>query len=61
MSDETGKWKAYNADGSGHDCRDKNGNGNGNTEKKFSLEEVVRKLESIGIIVNVERLMATTK
>jgi hypothetical protein len=56
MSDETGKWLPYNKDGSQHNCRDKNGNGN--SEKKiFTLEEVFRKLESIGIIVNIERLM----
>jgi hypothetical protein len=56
MSDETGKWLPYNADMSAHDCR-ANKNGNGNGQKKFTLEEVVRKLESLGIIVNVERLM----
>ena len=59
MSDDIGKkWLPYNADGSGHDCRNKNGNGNGNGEKKlFTLDEVVKKLESIGIIINVQRLM----
>jgi hypothetical protein len=57
MSDETGKWLPYNADGSSHDCRNNGKNGNGNGQKKFTLEQVQKKLESLGIIINVERLM----
>lgn len=53
MSDkEGGKWLPYNENGSQHDCK-KNGNG----KKEFSLEMVQKKLESLGIIINVERLM----
>ena len=55
----TGKYLPYNVeDDSQHDCR-KNGNGNGNQKQKqeFTLEAVQKKLESIGIIINVERLM----
>jgi hypothetical protein len=58
MSDETGKWLPYNKDNSAHDCRT-NGNGkktNGQNQK-YTLDEVQKKLESIGIIINVERLM----
>jgi len=58
MSNENGKWLPYNNDGSSHDCRTKtNGNGNGQNQK-YTLDEVQKKLESIGIIINVERLMA---
>jgi hypothetical protein len=57
MSDETGKWLPYNSDGTAHDCRNKNGNGNGKEPKQYTLEKVVKKLESIGVIVNVDRLM----
>jgi hypothetical protein len=55
MSKELGKWGPYNKDGSAHVCREKNGNGNG--KEKYTLDDVQKKLESIGIIVNVERLM----
>ena len=51
MSDESGKWLPYDSDGGKHDCRMKNG-------KDLTVEALVRKLESLGIIVNVERLMA---
>lgn len=61
MSDEIGKkWLPYNNDGSAHDCRT-NGKTNGDKQqqapKKYTLEEVMTKLESLGIIINVERLM----
>jgi hypothetical protein len=51
MSDQNGKWLPYNQDGSQHDCK-KNGNG-----KEITLDAVQKKLESIGIIINLERLM----
>ena len=60
MSDESGKWTPYNQDGSIHDCKNK-GNGNVKKEKEqvtYSLQDVRKKLESIGIIINVERLMS---
>jgi hypothetical protein len=50
MSDKEGKWLPYNEDGSQHDCK-KNG------KKEYTLEQVQKKLESLGIIVNMERLM----
>jgi len=46
------KWRPYNEDGSVHDCKKKNGN-----EKEITLEAVLKKLESIGVKVNVEELM----
>jgi hypothetical protein len=54
MSDETGKWLPYNEDGSQHDCKNSQ-----QKEKKqeYTLAEVAKKLESHGIILNVERLM----
>jgi len=57
MSDETGKWKAYNGDGSAHMCNSKTSNGNG--KKEYTLDEVQKKLETLGIIINVDRLMAS--
>jgi len=56
MSKETGKWLPYEKDGSSHDCRNKI-NGNGKAEKEITLEMVLRKLETHGIIINIERLM----
>jgi hypothetical protein len=54
MSDQKeGKWLPYNEDGSQHDCKKKNGNG----KKEITLEMVQKKLESLGININVERLM----
>ena len=50
MSDKDGKWHPYNKDGSAHDCRTK--------QESYTLEAVQKKLESLGIIVNLERLMA---
>jgi hypothetical protein len=55
MSNETGKWLPYNKDGSAHDCGT---NGKTNAQnQKYTLDEVQKKLESIGIIINVDRLM----
>jgi len=50
MSKESGKWLPYSLDNGPHDCRNKN-------HQEITLEMVQRKLESIGIILNVERLM----
>ena len=50
MSDKEGKWLPYNEDGSQHDCKKKGKN-------EYTLEQVQKKLETHGIIVNVERLM----
>jgi hypothetical protein len=51
-----GKWLPYNLDGSSHDCRNKETKQDTSTQP-FTLEAVQKKLESIGIIINVERLM----
>lgn len=51
MSKESGKWLPYNLNNGPHDCRKKE------TKQEITLEMVQRKLESIGIILNVERLM----
>jgi len=53
MSYEEGKWLHDNMNNGPHDCRKKEQN-----HKEIALEMVQRKLESIGIIINVERLMA---
>jgi hypothetical protein len=54
MSKESGKWLPYNLNNGPHDCRKKEQEQN---HKEITLEMVQRKLESIGIIINVERLM----
>jgi hypothetical protein len=51
MSDEKGKWRPFNADGTEHDCK-KNGK-----EKEITLEAVRKKLESIGISLDLAKLM----
>lgn len=51
MSDKEGRWLPYNKDGSTHDYKKKNG------KQEITLEAVLRKLETHGIIINVERLM----
>jgi hypothetical protein len=57
MSDKEGKWLPYNLNNGPHHCKKNNKNGNGNGSEEITLEMVQRKLESIGIIINVERLM----
>jgi len=63
MSKDTGEWLPYNLNNGPHDCRNPNASGSKQKEekqqeaRKFTLEEVVRKLESVGVIINVERLM----
>jgi hypothetical protein len=56
MSKETGKWLPYNNDGSAHDCRDRDRPKQEN-HKEITLEEVRKKLESIGISLDLEKLM----
>jgi len=53
MSKETGKWLPYNLNNGPHDCK-KNGK---ETKQEITLEMVQKKLESLGIIINMERLM----
>jgi hypothetical protein len=54
MVETNGKWTAHNLNNGLHDCRKKEQEQN---HKEITLEMVQRKLESIGIIINVERLM----
>jgi hypothetical protein len=57
MSDEKGKWLPYSLDGTKHECQKKNGtNGHTNGTQDLSLEVVLKKLESIGIKIDLERL-----
>ena len=54
MSDQNGKWLPYNQDGSQHDCKkEKHANGNGND---ISVEVLLKKLQAVGISVDLERL-----
>jgi hypothetical protein len=52
MSDKSGKWVAYNLNNGPHDCRKKNDK----PKEEFTLEAVLKKLQSIGISVNLEEL-----
>jgi hypothetical protein len=54
MSDKEGKWLPYNLNNGPHHCRNKSEQ----NHTEITLEMVQGKLESIGIIINVERLMA---
>ena len=62
MSDQIGKWLPFNEDGSIHECKSKNGtssvpsNGNGND---ISVQVLLKKLSSIGIEINLEKLRNT--
>lgn len=51
MSDKSGKWAAYNVDGSVHDCRKKE-----QVPQDLSLELVLRKLKTVGITLDLEVL-----
>ena len=61
MSDELGKgWKPYNLDNSEHVCKSKNGtissvpnNGNGND---LSVQVLLKKLETVGVKVDLNKL-----
>ena len=53
MSKESGKWLSYNLNNGPHDCRKKE-----ETKKEeFTLEAVRKKLESIGISLDLDKLM----
>jgi hypothetical protein len=58
MSKETGKWLPYNLNNTEHDCK-KQQNGNEkltNGHNEISLELVIKKLASIGITLDLEKL-----
>jgi hypothetical protein len=62
MIKENGKWLPYNQDGTQHDCKKKNGseqdkhsNSNGNNND-ISLDVFLKKLESIGITIDLTKL-----
>lgn len=52
MSDKSGNWLPYNLNNGLHDCRNKD-------KKEATLAQLVSKLESIGITINLEKLMST--
>ena len=51
MSKESGKWLPYNFNNGPHDCREKE------TKQEITLEQVKKKLESIGITLDLDKLM----
>jgi len=48
-----GKWLPFNEDGSTHECRTKNGSSD------ISVEVLLKKLESLGITINLHKLRNT--
>jgi len=50
---EDHKWLPYNLNNGPHDCK----NNGKETKQEITLEMVQKKLESLGIIINIERLM----
>jgi hypothetical protein len=60
MSDEKGKWRPFNIeDNTEHDCKNKNGKENQkltNGHNEISLELVLKKLASIGVTIDLEKL-----
>jgi hypothetical protein len=61
MSNDSGKWNPYNKDGSAHDCRTTGAEDTSAAKQDtptYTLDQVVKKLESIGIIINVQRLLS---
>jgi hypothetical protein len=67
-NDKNNKWLPYNENGSKHDCKNKkddtnkiNGVMDANVKEKqrktFTLEAVVKKLQSVGVTVNLSKLM----
>jgi hypothetical protein len=54
MSKESGKWLPYNLNNGPHDCRKKE------TKQEFTLETVLKKLESIGITLDLNKLRNVT-
>ena len=55
MSDELGKWPPFNKDGTPHDCRKQQETKQ--EQQEFTLEAVQKKLASIGITLDLDKLM----
>jgi len=53
ITDESGKWLPYNLDNTLHDCRPKQEE----NHKEITLEMVKKKLKSIGIVIDLDKLM----
>lgn len=53
MSKESGKWLPYNLNNGPHDCR----TNKKETKQEFTLEAVQKKLASIGITLDLDKLM----
>jgi hypothetical protein len=57
MSKQSGQWKPYNLNNGPHECQKKNGQQQQTKKQEITLEMVLHKLQSKGIIINVEKLM----
>jgi hypothetical protein len=55
MSDELGKWKPFNIENNTeHDCKKQD---NESKKNLVTLDQVIKKLQSIAIFINLEELM----
>jgi len=57
MSKESGKWLPYNLNNGPHDCRKKQEPTTQQAKQEYTLEMVLKKLDSIGIKINLMELM----
>ena len=52
MIEKDGKWSPYNLDNGPHNCQKRQP-----VKEEFTLEQVLKKLESVGVKVNLMELM----
>jgi hypothetical protein len=61
MSNKGGKWLPYNLNNGPHDCRERDRENKRQPEeqnhKEITLETIKKKLESIGIVIDLDKLM----
>jgi hypothetical protein len=60
MSKRNGSWKPYNINNGEHKCQNGNGKQDSSTEtipKQITLEQVLAKLKSIGIELDLKKLL----
>jgi hypothetical protein len=56
MAEKEGKWLPFELDNGPHECKSKNGKENGNGNNDMSPQVLLRKLASIGITIDLEKL-----
>lgn len=56
MSYKEGKWLHDNMNNGPHDCKKKEKNGNGNGNNDINVEVLLKKLQSMGITIDINKL-----